>query len=149
MIKNRRGKKAQLLKELQDNPTIERACRKINISRATFYRWLKEDSQYKTEVEEAQEIGRGKITDFAESKLFENIQNSHFASIRFWLQHNTNRYSPKSTTFYSDEYYRYRNAMDKERELILKEYLDRLDTNELKKLALGPDFPTNDNTEKY
>ena len=135
MIKNRRGKKAKFLAELEENPLVERACKKLNISRATFYRWKADDADFRLEVEEAEERGREKITDFAESKLFENMQNNHFQSLRFWLQHNTTRYSPKPTPFNAELYREQKVVTERDRQQILAHYLRRLSTKELQQLA--------------
>lgn len=48
---------------------VKTACNSVGISRNTHYEWLKNDPEYKSEVEA---IGEGSI-DFVESKLFEKI----------------------------------------------------------------------------
>lgn len=45
------------------------ACRKVGISRQTFYDWLKDDPDFKSAADEIQEVA----LDFVESKLFERI----------------------------------------------------------------------------
>lgn len=136
MIKNRRGKKAKFLAELEENPLVERACKKLSISRATFYRWKVEDAEFRVAVELAEERGREKITDFAESKLFENMQNNQFQSLKFWLQHNTTRYSPKPTPFYEELYREHTEIVERDRQQILDRYIERLTTKELEQIIL-------------
>lgn len=87
-----RGKRARILRELEENPLVERACKKVGIARSTYYRWCAAEPLYKQAANEAQEKGREKITDFAESKLMENMNNNHFPSLAYWLSHNTIRY---------------------------------------------------------
>lgn len=48
---------------------ISDACRKVGVSRQTYYDWLKSDPEFKVSAEE---IGEEAI-DFVESKLFEKI----------------------------------------------------------------------------
>lgn len=62
--------KKALLEALEDyHGIISDACRKVGISRQTYYDWLKSDSDFKLAAEE---IGETAI-DFVESKLFEKI----------------------------------------------------------------------------
>jgi len=103
MTKNKRSKKASFIKELEDHPLVERACRKVGVSRATYYRWRQEDSVFRMDVEIAQERGRDKLTDFAESKLLELMNNSHYPSIVYWLSRNSKRYRPQAIKLYVEE----------------------------------------------
>lgn len=48
---------------------ISDACRKVGISRQTYYDWLKNDPEFKAAAEETQE----EAIDFVESKLFEKV----------------------------------------------------------------------------
>jgi len=56
---------------------ISDACRKVGISRQTYYDWLKSDSDFKLAAEEIQDSA----LDFVEGKLFEKI-NGVLASSR-------------------------------------------------------------------
>lgn len=91
-MKARSRKQKQLLNELEDNPLIERACKKVGIARSTFYRWCESDTSFRNASEQAQQKGRGKLNDFVESKLLENVNSNHYQSIALWLRHNTARY---------------------------------------------------------
>lgn len=102
-MKAQSRKKSQLLRELENNPIAERACRKIGIARSTYYRWIESDEAFKEMTLKAQEKGRAKITDFAESKLMENMSNNHFPSLAYWLSHNTARYRAYPKNIYIDE----------------------------------------------
>lgn len=48
---------------------VSTACQNVEISRQTHYRWLSEDPEYKSQVEDITE----EAIDFVESKLFEKI----------------------------------------------------------------------------
>ena len=89
-VKNR--KQARILRELENNPLIEYACKKVGIARSTYYRWCVADEQFKKASEDSQQAGRAKLNDFVESKLLENIRNNQQQAINFWLSHNTLRY---------------------------------------------------------
>ncbi len=117
MEKKWKGKRARILKELENNPLVERACKKIGIARSTYYRWCKADIVFKHSAEQAQDKGREKITDFVESKLLENISNNQFASIAYWLSHNTARYRPYPKNVYMDEIKKLRISHHTYREL--------------------------------
>lgn len=91
--KEKRRKQAQIVKELENNPLIERACKKTGIARSSFYRWCEADPAFKEEAEAAIAIGREKMNDFAESKLLEAINSGNIQGIRYWLHHNSKRYA--------------------------------------------------------
>lgn len=83
--------KKRLIEKLQNNPLISYACKSINISRSTFYRWKEEDDEFKTAVKKSQMMGRAIICDAAESKLL-NLLNSFneetvFKVAKFLLLH--------------------------------------------------------------
>jgi len=63
------GKKKMLLALCESHGIITEACRKTGYSRETFYRWCREDEEFKKGAEEAQEIA----LDFVEGKLFQKI----------------------------------------------------------------------------
>ena len=51
---------------------VKLACRKINISRSAYYKWLKKDKKFKKLVDEVRE----EIIDDVEASLIERIHNS-------------------------------------------------------------------------
>lgn len=61
---------------------IALACSKSNISRSTYYYWLKTSPAFKSRVEEEREA----LIDLAESKLLMNINEGKEASIFFFLK---------------------------------------------------------------
>lgn len=85
--------KRLLLNELENNPIIERACKKVCIARSTFYRWCESDPEFKEKAETVIVQGRDKMNDFAESKLLEAINSGNMQGIRYWLDHNSKRYA--------------------------------------------------------
>lgn len=88
----RNRKQTQILKELEESPFIERACKKVGIARSTFYRWCEDDRTFYYNSEACRLKGREKLNDFVESKLLENIKDGHQSAIQFWLSNNSKTY---------------------------------------------------------
>ena len=61
---------------------VSAACGKVGISRQTHYRWIAEDEDYATNVNELKNFA----LDFAESKLLECIKMNRETSIIFYLK---------------------------------------------------------------
>jgi len=61
---------------------VSTACKAAGISRDTHYRWLKEDPEYKAQVEELSEVA----VDFAESHLHKLIKDGNPAATIFFLK---------------------------------------------------------------
>lgn len=75
--------KIRLLEELKRSMGIvSLACDKANLSRTQFYKWLKEDDDFRQKYEEIEE----RQIDFVESRLFQNIKNGDSTSIIFYLK---------------------------------------------------------------
>ncbi len=87
--------KQLLLDNLRQIPLVEVACKKSNISRATFYRWKKEDKEFAKAVEEAMFEGENLITDMSESQLISLIKDRNFQAVQLWLRVHHPKYNPK------------------------------------------------------
>lgn len=61
---------------------VSTACKAVDISRQTHYRWMREDEEYKTAVEELSEVA----VDFAESHLHKLIRDGNPAATIFFLK---------------------------------------------------------------
>ena len=61
---------------------ISVCCKKVGISRQTFYQWSKEDEEFKLEVQNVQE----ELLDFAESVLFKKVREGSTAELIFFLK---------------------------------------------------------------
>ena len=92
---DKRKQKRALIDLLKKNPIVEIACKKVGISRATFYRWQQKDVKFRSQIKEALEISRESVNDLAESKLIEQINGSSFKAIQFWLINNHKKYRPR------------------------------------------------------
>jgi len=58
------------------------ACKELGVSRDTFYRWLREDPEFKKKVDEIDDI-QG---DFVEHQLFKKIKEGSERSILFYMK---------------------------------------------------------------
>jgi len=83
MKKNSVHKK--FITELEKTPIVSVACEKVGISRNTFYRWIKEDYEFREIVKEAMGMGVNLVNDFAESNVLGGIQNKDPGYTKFWL----------------------------------------------------------------
>ena len=61
---------------------IAKLCKNIGINRQTYYNWIEKDKQFKKDVEDEQEA----LIDFAESKLFNLINDKNPIAIFFFLK---------------------------------------------------------------
>jgi hypothetical protein len=77
--------KEQILEKLKEVPIVRVACKKAGIGHATFYRWMKDDPEFKSAAEEAMRVGVSNINDLAESHLVNYIREGNFKAICFWL----------------------------------------------------------------
>ena len=77
-------KKDALLKALENSlGIVSTACNRSGISRSSFYKWYKEDEEFRQKVDEIDNVK----LDYVETKLFKNIENEKEKSIIFYLQH--------------------------------------------------------------
>lgn len=104
MTKFSRANRNKILGLLRENPNLQRACKKAGIARSTLYRWMEDDTSFRDDVRDAQEIGQDTMNDYVEAKLMENIQNNTQRSIEFYLRHNNPKYaSTRVETEYFDK----------------------------------------------
>ena len=61
---------------------VTTACRAVDISRETHYRWMREDADYKAAVDELDNVA----LDFAESKLHKRIEAGDTTAVIFYLK---------------------------------------------------------------
>ena len=61
---------------------VTEACEKAQLSRTQFYKWYKEDKEFKKQVDSID----GKFIDFAETHLKEQIKNNNTQATIFYLK---------------------------------------------------------------
>lgn len=96
MIRN--PAKRKLLAELEKSGNVYVACLKLNISRATFYRWREENKEFRMKSDKAIRHGRENNCDFAEHALMRNIKDGKLDAIKYQLSHNSSRYRSNKPT---------------------------------------------------
>jgi len=87
--------KTLFLEQIEKIPIIQVVCEKTNISRATYYRWIKTNPKFKKQIIKATNNGISLMNDVAESKLLSAVKDGHMTAIIFWLKYNNPRYSDK------------------------------------------------------
>ncbi len=84
---------AMLLDQLRKMPIVQIACEKAGVSRATYYRWKKEDERFATAADEALSDGTALVSDMAESQLLAQIRDNNLGAIMYWLKHRNPNYN--------------------------------------------------------
>ncbi len=96
-IEERQEKDKQALVEaLKEMPIVRVACKRAGISRATYYRWRNEDSDFLRQCYEAISVGIDAINEMSDSQLISLIGEKSLQAIKWWQQHNHERYGAKA-----------------------------------------------------
>ena len=75
--------KKALLEALEKSlGVVTTACKQVGIDRTTFYRYYKEDKEFKKKVDDLSNVAK----DFVESQLFKQIQDGNPTSTIFYLK---------------------------------------------------------------
>lgn len=82
MTDNDTIKKAMIAALEKSLGIVTTACKTVDISRETHYRWMREDAEYKAAVDSIADIA----LDFAESKLHKSIENGSDTAVIFYLK---------------------------------------------------------------
>ena len=83
MNESRHIKKESLLASLEQSlGVVTVACKKADIPRSTYYKWLNEDSDFAREVRDIENVA----LDFAESQLHKQISDNSTAATIFYLK---------------------------------------------------------------
>lgn len=76
--------KKKLLEALERSlGIVTPACKEVGVSRETFYRYYKEDPEFKAKVDDINEI----TLDFAENQLLKKIKEGSERSILFYMKY--------------------------------------------------------------
>lgn len=97
MALNKKKIKQKIIEELESVPVVLSICAKLGVSRATFYRWRKEDEEFMAQITDAEKKGRESIGELAESKLIQRIEKGERWAVKYWLENNHSKYiKPRS-----------------------------------------------------
>jgi len=83
-----------LIEQLKEIPLIQFSCKKVGVSRASYYRWRK-DPKFAKEADAAITEGEALITDMSESQLISMIRDRNFQAVQLWLRHHHPSYANK------------------------------------------------------
>jgi len=71
--------------ELSKNPIIHSVCQKLNVSRATIYRWFKEDISFKDGCNYSIVKGNDIMNDVAKHQLFNKVKEGNYSALIYYL----------------------------------------------------------------
>lgn len=91
--------KSRLIQLLSETPFTNHACKKVGISRATFYRWKKDNPDFRKSVDKALHDGRTNLIEVAEAMIAKKVKEGESWAIKFFLTHNSKTYAPKRPTY--------------------------------------------------
>lgn len=83
---------SKIVKILEEHPHISYACKKVGISRMSFYRWMKGNLSFRMQVNDAMENGRAYWTEVAEAVVLKSMKEGKSADAKWYLTHNDPRY---------------------------------------------------------
>lgn len=89
------AQKLAFLEQLKKTPIVQIACEKTSLSRATYYRFRKEDEEFKKLADEALLEGSLLVNDLAESQLITAIKDRNLTAIQLWLKTHHPQYANK------------------------------------------------------
>lgn len=95
ITKRQEKQKQEIIELLKKTPIIQIVCEKTGVSRATYYRWRKDDQEFTRETDDALTQGARLINDLAESQLISAIREKNLTAIIFWLKHHHPSYATK------------------------------------------------------
>lgn len=87
--------KQAICEQLKKTPIIQISCEKVGISRATYYRWRKDDKDFMQQSDEALSEGVHLMNDMAESQLLSAIKSQNMTAIIFWLKNRHKAYTQR------------------------------------------------------
>lgn len=100
----RKSKAKKLLQEeLRTTPIVSSACQRVGVSRQSYYRWIREDSDFKEKMESAIDEGVQHINDLSENQLISLLKEKNFPAIKFWLLNNHKRFEKSNPSQKHDQ----------------------------------------------
>lgn len=112
--------RSKLLEILRENPYVNLACKKVGISRATFYRWQNGNPEFRAAVKAALEAGNVYLNEIAKAKLADSVKKGEKWAVQFQLSHRDPDYAPKKPIVgvpMTEEEMRYLNLYREKRQI--------------------------------
>lgn len=75
----------KITEELKKTPIIQVACQRTGIARATYYRWCKENPEFRKTADEAMAEGEALFNDLGEHQMLTLMKDKYWPAIRYWL----------------------------------------------------------------
>ncbi len=95
-IEQRQAKeKESVLANLRKMPIVQIACQGAGVARATYYRWLNENKEFKKAANKAIKDGEMFINDLSESQVVSLIKDRNLPAITLWLKNHHPKYAEK------------------------------------------------------
>lgn len=88
--------KSKMIEMLANRPSVQSCCKQLGIGRATFYRWLETDSEFRRKINESIKDGVFEYNGRAEQTILDMIDNGNMTAIIFWLKRRHSEYMPIS-----------------------------------------------------
>ncbi len=95
VTKRQDAEKKVLLEQLRRIPIVQLACERSAVGRTTYYRWHREDEQFRKDSDEAIKTGEEMMNDLSESQLISLIKDKNFPAIQLWLKQHHPKYGNK------------------------------------------------------
>lgn len=86
--------KEKLIEELAKDGNILHSCRRVNIVRSTFYRWMHNDRSFRKDAKRAMREGRDNACDIVEYALLKAAKDGKVEAMKYFLSRNSDRYKP-------------------------------------------------------
>jgi len=76
----------KLLYELTQTPNISLVCKKLDISRNSLYRWMREDREFSRLIRDALDQGERHTNDMVENKFMKKIlTDEHWPAMKYYM----------------------------------------------------------------
>ncbi len=93
--KRQEAERKLVMDQLRKIPIVQLACERSGVSRSTYYRWRRENPEFRKESDEAMKDGEELINDLSESQLIALIKEKSFPAIQLWLRQHHQKYGNK------------------------------------------------------
>lgn len=101
------------------------ALAEVGIVRSTYYEWLKNDEEFRAQVEDMPDLA----LDFAESQLLQNIKSGSDACVIFYMKTKGKKrgYIERNELTGKEGESLFKSATEEELKLILNRYLSKIE----------------------
>lgn len=94
--KRKKTIKLEILEIAKEISIDTHICKKVGISRSTFYRWLERDLEFAKQLIVSKRLYSNFISDMAESVVIGKVKEKNLSASAFWLKHHRAPYMSES-----------------------------------------------------